>query len=194
MKRSLYRSSLAGLLILAAAGCSTAPKSTADRTDLQSQADHTLAMAQSNDPTLKMFIQNSAGYAVFPTVGKGGLIIGGAYGKGVLYEAGRPVAFCDLTQGAVGALIGGQSYSEILCFQTPKALADFKSGDFALSAGANAVALRAGAAADAKYSNAVAIFTMDQAGLMAEASIGGQKFNVAPLMAEPVPAGAKLEP
>lgn len=195
MKRVVYRSSLLGILILAAAGCSTAPKTTAERMDLRSEADQALAKAQTNDPTLKPFIQNAAGYAVFPTVGKGGLVVGGAYGKGVLYEKGTPVAYCDLSQASVGAQIGGQSYSEIICFETPQALAKFRTGEYTMSAQATAVALKSGAAANAKYQDSVVAFTMDAAGLMAEASIGGQKFSVAPMtMDEPVPAGSRMEP
>lgn len=195
MQRVICHSSLLGVLVLAAAGCSTAPKTTAERTDLKAEAAQALAKAQASDPTLRPFIQDAAGYAVFPTVGKGGLVVGGAYGKGVVYERGTPVAYCDLSQASVGAQVGGQSYSEIICFETPQALANFRSGEFTMSAQATAVVLKSGAAANAKYKDSVVAFTMDAAGLMAEASIGGQKFSIAPMTTdEPVPAGGRMEP
>jgi lipid-binding SYLF domain-containing protein len=181
MSPSFSRSAAASLLILLAAGCSTAPKSTQGRADLQEEAAVKIGAAKANDPSLKTFFDNSAGYAVFPTIGKGGFVIGGAYGKGVLYESGKATAYCDMTQGSVGLQIGGQAYTELIFFETPKALADFRSGDFTLSAQATAVALKSGAATNAKYSNAIAVFTMDESGLMAEAAVGGQKFTVAPL-------------
>ncbi len=182
MNRVMSRSSLASLvLLIAAAGCSTAPKTMADRSQLESDAAGQVAAARAQDPSLRPFFDSSAGYAVFPTVGKGGLIVGAAYGKGILYEKGRPAAFCDLTQASIGAQIGGQGYTEFIFFETPRALADFKSGDFTLAAQATAVALKSGAGANAKYDNSVAVFTMDETGLMGEATLAGQKFNVAPM-------------
>lgn len=181
MTRVFSRSTLAGVLIFLAVGCSTAPKTTEGRANLQDEAALKAAMARTSDPSLKPFFENAAGYAVFPTIGKGGLVVGGAYGKGVLYEKGRATGYCDMKQGSVGLQAGGQSYTELIFFETPKALADFKAGDYTLSAQATAVALKSGAGANAKYSNSIVVFTMDESGLMAEASIGGQKFNVAPL-------------
>ena len=181
MNRTFSRGVSASLFMLLVAGCSTAPKTVEKRMDLQQEAAMKMSMAKAKDPSLKMFFNDAAGYAVFPTVGKGGLVVGGAYGKGVLYERGKATAYCDLTQATVGAQVGGQAYTELIFFETPKALADFKAGDYTLSAQATAVALKSGAATNAKYSNAIAVFTTDESGLMAEAAIGGQKFTVAPL-------------
>jgi lipid-binding SYLF domain-containing protein len=114
---------------------------------------------------------------VFPTVGKGAVGVGGAYGRGVLYEGGVVTGYCDLTQGSIGLQLGGQAYSQIIAFSTAEALTLFKTGNFAFDAQATAVALKSGAGANAKYSNGVAVFTMDESGLMFEASIGGQKFS-----------------
>jgi lipid-binding SYLF domain-containing protein len=119
-------------------------------------------------------------YAVFPTVGKAAVAIGGAYGKGVLYQHGKFVGYCDMTQASIGFALGGQAYTEIIVFKTPEALTRFKSGNFAFSAQATAVAVRAGAGANAKYDDGVAVFTMNEAGLMGEASVGGQKFSYVP--------------
>ena len=125
----------------------------------------------------------AAGYAVFPTVGKGAIGVGGAYGRGELYEGGHRAGYCTLTQASIGLALGGQKYTQLIFFETPAAVERFKSGNFAFAAQASAVALRSGVSANAKYADGVAVFTMGEAGLMYEASIGGQKFSF-----QPVPA------
>ena len=162
---------------LALAACSTAPKTEEGKSDIRDKAANALATAQRNDPTLSPVIRDAKGYAVFPTVGKGGVGIGGAYGKGVLYEGGAFTGYCDLSQASIGLQLGGQAYTEIITFSTADALTRFKTGNFAFDAQATAVALKAGAGANAKYANGVAVFTMGESGLMFEASIGGQKFS-----------------
>ena len=181
MTGSRLRVSFAAVLMVAAAGCSTAPQSAGERTDLQTQAQRKIASARNQDPTLKPFFDTAAGYAVFPAVAKGGLVLGGAYGKGVLYERGKPIAYCDLTQASIGVQLGGQAYTELIFFQTPQALGDFKSGDFTFNAEATAVALKSGKGTNARYSHAIAVFTLDESGLMGEAAVGGQKFNLVPM-------------
>ena len=119
----------------------------------------------------------SPSVAVFPKVTKGAVGVGGAYGKGVLYEDGRAVGYCDLSQATVGAQLGGQTYTEIICFQDRESLKKFKDGKFAFDAQASAVAVDAGASKNAAYRDGVAVYTTNEAGLMAEASIGGQKFS-----------------
>ncbi len=180
--RILTASVIASALLGAAAftGCSTAPSSEGGKLDVRNGAANTVSTAQKNDPTLSKVLQEAAGYAVFPTVGKGAVGVGGAYGKGVLYEHGDVVGYCDLSQASIGLALGGQAYSEIVAFSTPEALAKFKSGNFAFSAQATAVALKSGAGANAKYADGVAVFTMGESGLMYEASIGGQKFSYQP--------------
>jgi lipid-binding SYLF domain-containing protein len=104
--------------------------------------------------------------------------IDGAYGKGELYdEGGKWVGYCGLTQVSIGFALGGQGYTEFLFFETKAAVDHFKSGNFAFAAQASAVALKSGVSANVKYDNGVAVFTMSEAGLMYEASIGGQKFS-----------------
>lgn len=161
-------------------GCSTAPKSESERVDLKAEAGATLARAKRNDPSLGALLDKARGYAVFPTVGKGAVGVGGAYGRGVLYQGGAFIGYCDLSQASIGFQLGGQAYSEIIAFETSEALNTFKSGNFAFSAQATAVALKSGAGANAKYDNGVAVFTMGESGLMYEASIGGQKFSYQP--------------
>ena len=144
---------------------------------MKEDADTALAKAQATDWTLADLVRASYGYAVFPSVGKGGFGLGGAYGQGILYEHGAFVGYCDLTQASIGFQLGGQTYTEIIIFENKEAVDYFKSGSFAFDAQVTAVALKSGASANAKYSGGVAIFTMDEGGLMYEASVGGQKFG-----------------
>ena len=145
------------------------------------EADQAIAALKQADPGLKKFFSKSAGYAVFPNVAKGGLVIGGAGGSGYLYEGGKPVGKTGLSQVTVGAQIGGEAYIEVVFFETKEALAAFKKGEWAMAAQVSAVAVQAGASADAKYKQGVAVFTMMKGGAMAEASVGGQKFSYEPL-------------
>ena len=130
------------------------------------------------DPDMQRFFDTAGAYVIIPTVGKGGIGIGGARGKGLLYEGGNITGEVTLTQLTVGFQWGGQAYSEFIFFKDDVALADFKRGNYELGAQASAVAVTAGASADASYSGGVAIFTQAKGGLMYEASVGGQKFKV----------------
>lgn len=143
-------------------------------------AQKTLKRMESVDPTLAQFVRNAYGYAVFPSVGKGGFVVGGAYGEGGLFHAGALTANCRLYQGNIGFQLGGQEYSELVFFKGKAQYEEFRSGHFAFDAQASAVAVTAGAAANAAYSGGVAVFTLPKAGLMYEASIGGQKFSCTP--------------
>jgi lipid-binding SYLF domain-containing protein len=171
-------------------GCSTAPKSQVGRENLDAEANTAVQIAENTDPSLQHLMYTSAGYAVFPTVGKGAFIAGGAYGRGVLYERGQPVGYCSLTQASVGLQAGGVEYTELVFFQTPEALNKFKAGELTLSAGLRAVAVKTGAAATASFNNGVLVFTMGQGGLMVEAAVAGQKFSYQPLGAVPPTASS----
>jgi lipid-binding SYLF domain-containing protein len=144
------------------------------------EAWETIQRFKKKDPSLQRFFKNAYGYAVFPTIGKGGLIVGGAYGKGEVYAQGEPIGTAEMVQGTVGLQVGGQSYSELIFFADERALDRFRSGNFELGAGASAVAVTAGASANASYDNGIAIFTVAKGGLMAEATVSGQQFNFWP--------------
>lgn len=144
---------------------------------LSEQVDNTIATFQREDPGMERFFDSARGYAVFPTVGKGGLGVGGAYGEGELIEQGVRIGKCSLSQGTIGFQAGGQTYSELIFFETKEAIDDFKNETFAFAAQASAVAAKAGASADADYADGVVVFTKPKTGLMYEASIGGQKFD-----------------
>lgn len=146
------------------------------------------------------FFDNSVGYAVFPTIGKGGVGIGGAYGEGRVYKHGKHIGDTTMTQVTVGFQFGGQAYSQIVFFEDERALNEFTSGNFEFGAQASAVAITAGAQAAAtttgtsagasggqhdaktvgKYNKGMAIFTVAKGGLMYEATVGGQKFSYTP--------------
>lgn len=148
---------------------------------LHSDSQQAIANFEKTDSSFKSFMDQSAGYAVFPDVGKGGFVIGGARGKGLLYEKGAITGQTTMTQASIGAQVGGQSFAEIICFESPQALEDFKSGKFEMSAEVSAVAATEGASKAAKYKNGVAVFTLPKKGLMVSASVGGQKFKFEPL-------------
>ena len=116
----------------------------------------------------------------FPSVGKAGLGIGGAHGNGEVFESGKVIGKASMTQVTIGLQLGGQEYSEAIFFDRDSDLEDFTAGRLELAAQVSAVALSAGAAAGADYRNGVVVFTRTKAGLMAEASVGGQKFSYEP--------------
>lgn len=179
-KDPLYLVAFAALLI-SLTGCSTAPKTESARSNLEDEAQASLKKFESRDPSLRQTLDKSIGYAVFPSVGKGGLGIGGAYGKGVLYENGRMTGFCDLSQASIGFQAGGQDYSELIVFKDPEALNNFKHGTYAMDAEVSAVAIKPGASGQAEFKKGIAVFTTTNAGLMYEASVAGQKFRTTPV-------------
>ncbi|MEM9347983.1 MAG: lipid-binding SYLF domain-containing protein [Planctomycetota bacterium] len=168
-------------LALGPIGCATAPATKQDRTNLISASGQTLATFKQNKPGYyKVYNDSAVGKAVFPSIGKGGIFLGGAYGQGVVYEGNTVVGYCKIEQATVGFQLGGQAYSQIIFFQNKSSLQAFKRGQLAGAAQASAVAIKADASAQADYKDGVAVFSMDSAGLMYEASIGGQKFSYLP--------------
>ena len=132
------------------------------------------------DPGIEAFFENAAGYAVFPSVGKGGLVVGGAYGKGLVIVNDKVDGYTSMTQGTIGLQIGGQKYAQFIFFKDATAIAHFRRGNFEFGAQASAVAITKGASADASYDGGVAVFTHAAGGLMLEGSVGGQKFTYQP--------------
>ena len=132
------------------------------------------------DPGIEAFFTNAAGYAVFPSVGKGGLVVGGAYGKGLVIAGGEVVGYTTMTQGTIGLQIGGQKYAQFIFFKDDVAIGNFQRGNFEFGAQASAVAIHKGASADTSYDKGVAVFTHAAGGLMIEGSVGGQKFTYQP--------------
>lgn len=148
--------------------------------DREKEAQQAIEMFQKADSGMKKFFSESVGYAVFPTIGKGAIGIGGAHGTGSVYEKGKFIGEASLTQVTIGFQLGGQSYAEVIFFENGEALESFKKNKLAFSAQVSAVAAAEGASANAKYQQGVVVFTMAKAGLMYEASVGGQKFKFKP--------------
>lgn len=137
----------------------------------------TIQNFEKGDPGMRGWFREAYGYAVFPSVGKGGIGIGGAHGKGLVYERGTLIGKTSLTAVTVGFQFGGQAFSEVIFFKDKTALDEFTRGNFEFDAGVSAVALTAGASADLGYSKGVAVMTATKGGLMYEATVGGQKFG-----------------
>jgi len=164
---------VAGLL----GSCATAPASREDKAQLVAEARSRLQQMSTEDPTLEALVKKGHGYALFPNIGKAGLVVGGAYGRGVVYEQGQHSGYSDLTQGSVGLQVGGQSFSELLVFENKAALDRFKAGQFGFAADASAVVLKSGAAMNANFVDGVAVVVQPIGGVMVEAAIGGQQFT-----------------
>ena len=133
-----------------------------------------------SDADVAKWFNTAYGYAVFPSITKAGVVVGGAGGGGRVFEKGTYIGDAHVSQATIGAQLGGQSFSEVIFFETKAALDRFKENKFELSAGLSAVAAAEGKSKDAKYADGVAVFTHAKKGLMAEASVGGQKFKFTP--------------
>jgi lipid-binding SYLF domain-containing protein len=154
----------------------------------------------SKNATVVPFFGSAYGYALFPTIGKGGLGIGGAHGKGQVYEGGKVTGFTSLTDLSIGFQAGGEAYSQVIFFENQEAYENFISGNFEFSAQASAIAIQATAGAatgteggsgagatsgntetakrtKAEYSEGVLVFTMAKGGLMYAATVAGQKYS-----------------
>lgn len=170
----------------------------------QSQADQFTDAANvfRNTEAAGPFFAKSYGYAIFPTVGKGGFILAGGFGKGQVYVAGDPVGRTTLTQASVGFQIGGQAYTEIIFFQDARAFREFTEGGFEFSGQVNATVIKANAQATAStagsgasasgglddvestkpdFYKGMAVFIIATGGLMFEASVAGQHFSYKPI-------------
>ena len=175
MKQKLLNPKWAGLLVVALA--SLLNTHAADTKDLKAETEEAVKNFKKADPGLTDFFNKAAGYAVLPSVGEGGLIIGGQRGDGLVYEKGSVVGKVTVSEVSVGAQVGGGSFSEIVFFETDEALKDFKKRKWDMSAKAKANVAASGVAANAKYEQGVAVFTLPKSGAMVAAAIGGQKFK-----------------
>ena len=147
------------------------------------------------------FFKNAYGYAVFPTISKAGIGIGGSYGTGQVYKGGKVTGEASVLKGSIGFQLGAQAFSQMIFFEDKRAYDEFTSGNFEFDATASAVAITAGAQASAgtegasagasagpatgsqaktSYQKGMAVFVHAKGGLMYEASIGGQKLNFKP--------------
>ena len=166
--------------ILVAAGCATAPEGPEAKTVLSAEVDEAIAAFKAKDPSIERFFESSYGYAVLPKVIKGAFILGGASGRGEVYEQEEIAGYCRMEQATLGFSFGGEYFREIIFFKDKTDLEVFKTGEYTFSAQVTGVALTTGAAAKADYNVGMAVFITTDAGLMVDASLGGQKFKYVP--------------
>jgi len=163
---------------LAMVGCeSTGPNAPANHTELQTRTNTTLEQFYSHDPGLQNNVNNSAGFAVFSNVGKAAVGVGGASGIGQVYKGGQLVGSVKMNQVSVGPQIGGETYSELIVFENEAALNRLINNSLEFGATAQAMIVKAGTAASARFDNGVEVYILPQGGLMAGADIHGQKFT-----------------
>lgn len=187
------RTMIATLALLLAAGQAAADEKYQETIELFRNAGESAA-----------FFNNSYGYAVFPTIGKAGIGIGGARGDGRVYAQGRHIGDSTMTQLSIGFQLGGQAFSQIIFFKDKRALDEFTSGNFEFGAQAGAVVITAAASAGAgstgpsatasggkrdattagQYYRGMATFIIAKGGLMFEASVSGQNFSYRPVGGE----------
>lgn len=180
MITSTRRLATAALSTAFLVGCSTAPPTPEAKEELSRTAASEQQEWNKLDPQIEAFARTSHGFAFFPEVTKGGAGIGGAYGRGVVYEQGQHVGYADITQGSLGLQLGGQTYSELIVFEDKAALERFKENRMDFGANATAVIATTGAAANTRFVDGIAVFVRPTAGAMAEASIDGQRITYVP--------------
>jgi lipid-binding SYLF domain-containing protein len=175
--KQIRRTTALAVLLVTALGVDLAVRGD----ELKTDSEQAMEALQKADSSLKKLVDESAGYVIFPSVGRGGFIIGGERGKGLVYQNGKVIGEAKVTEINIGAQVGGESFSELILFQTSEALRDFKASNWEMSAKVNAVAAAEGAAKNAKFQQGVAVFTLSKGGLMVQATVGGQKFKFKPL-------------
>jgi lipid-binding SYLF domain-containing protein len=168
------------IFVLMVGGCSTVPKTPEGKKVLSAEVQEAIAVMKAKDPSIDRFFEKSYGYAVLPKVFKGAFIAGGAGGKGEVFEKGKMVGYCHVSQASLGFSFGGEFFREIVFFRDKEDLDKFKPSEYTFSAQVTGVALTAGAAAKADYKAGMAVFITADTGLMVDASLGGQKFKYVP--------------
>jgi len=169
------------LLVVIAAGCATVPETKESKNVLSSQVDEAIAVFKTRDPSIDKFFTQSYGYAVYPKVGKLAFVLGGAGGRGEVYEQGQLVGYSRLSQASLGFSFGGELWREIIFFRDKSDLDRFRAGpEYTFAAQATGIALEEGVAAKADYRDGMAVFITSDKGLMVDASLGGQKFAYVP--------------
>jgi lipid-binding SYLF domain-containing protein len=177
MKRIICMALILTVVVGLLVGCASGPASRAEQDALLQESAAAMQQMRAEDPALGELVRQSYGYALFPKVTKGGLVVGGASGQGVVYERGKHVGYCDLTQASVGLQVGAQTFSELLLFEDRAALDRFKAGSLNFGADASAVVLESGVATNVAFVDGVAVVVRPIGGAMVEASVGGQQFS-----------------
>jgi lipid-binding SYLF domain-containing protein len=176
----MMKSSVVAMLVLSVAACAGAPKTPSERISLEERARVTLSEMQRRDPSLRGILMDAQAYVVFPEIGKGGAIVGGAYGRGVMYERGQPTGSVSLAQASIGAQLGGQTFAELIVIRDFNTVRKIKAGKFDVGADASIVALTAGAAGSTSLDADTTVFVMPRGGLMVDLSVAGQRLDFQP--------------
>jgi lipid-binding SYLF domain-containing protein len=163
-------------------GCTTtSPNSPSQRTAMEDEAKAAVERMEAQDPGIRDTLSRAYAYAIFPEVGEAAVGIGGAHGRGYVYQNGQLIGTVTMTQGSVGVQLGGQTYAELLVFQSAQPFEQFKKDVFSFGADASATLVKAGAAASTGFNNGVAVFVLPKGGLMAGVAVTGQKFHFTPI-------------
>jgi lipid-binding SYLF domain-containing protein len=162
------------------AGCSTGSVTKEEGDALLKRSQASRQEWNKMDPQLEAFAKKGYGYAFFPEITKGGLLVGGAHGRGVVYEKGQHIGYADLTQMSAGFQAGLQDYSQLIVFENQPAMDKFKRNEIDFAANASAVYEDRGAAMSAQFVDGVAVFVRPTRGAMVEASLGGQQITYLP--------------
>ena len=175
IKNTIFTLGLA--LTVPAFGCASAPETRAEQNDLEQEAHTAAHMFAEADPRLRMRMERSAGYVVFPTVREGAFIAGGAGAVGVAYQNGEPVGMVEMREATFGAQIGGQVFSELVIFESQESFDRLRADSFHVEADASATVGETGVTADAATGRDVEVFAMDERGGMLQAAVGGQRLD-----------------
>jgi lipid-binding SYLF domain-containing protein len=186
MTRRIFVFQLAAVLACGALPVLAAEKEYKDMTPaeyrqkLHKDAESAIARIKKTDPGIDRFFKDSAGYVVFPRVGKVGFIVGGGGGDGELFEKGHVAGTASITLATVGLQVGAQEFSQIVFFENQASIDRFKQNKFEFTANVSAVIVTAGASKGANYRDGVVVFTHSTGGAMAEVALGTQKFSFKP--------------
>jgi len=148
-----------------------------DKETLVVDARYALDELKANNPDVAKMADDAYGYVIFPNVGKGAFIAGGAAGNGVVYQGGKQIGWAKLRQVDVGLQIGGEAFREAIFFQTKQDLEEFQSSELEFTGGVSAVAITKGESRSVNFEDGMAVVTMPKGGAMIEVSVGGQKFK-----------------
>jgi lipid-binding SYLF domain-containing protein len=171
---------LLALTVASLVACTSAPTTKEAQSEMVRDGTTALRDWGRLDPGVEALASKSHGYALFPEITKGGLVFGGAHGRGVVYERGQHVGFADLTEGSFGLQMGGQTYSELIVFENKGALDRFKQNQLKFGANASAVIVKTGIATNVRFIDGVAVVIRPITGAMAEAAVGGQQLKYFP--------------
>lgn len=164
------------LSLVLPSACQTAPKEK-DAATFNAETATLVERLSSDNARLADLFDTAAGYAVFPVVGEGGLLIASGWGRGAVYEKGELIGYASVHEHSIGAVLGGEKWTLVIFFQTKETLDEFEKGKFAWNAKADAVAGDSGANTNTKYTDGVLLLHIDPAGLMGNASAGFSNYK-----------------